>query len=93
MAGTQRDAMTFALMAYIYAGEAKKVQHDGVAQLAMYAFFDAMERMAIAVCHVLDGNGTPREEYENLLGYADRLSDYLAELDGKGDGQERGENG
>ena len=81
MLGTEPDGMTLAIMASIYARRAKEVTRDGIAQFAMYAFFDAMERTAIAFNNVLDGKRTTREAYDDLVDYAIRLSDYLEKPD------------
>lgn len=81
MLGTEPDGITLSIMASIYARKAKEISRSGAAQFAMYAFFDAMERTAVAFNQVLDGKRTPREAYEILIDYALRLEEELAELE------------
>lgn len=81
MLGTEPDGMTLSIMASIYARRAKEVHRSGAAQFAMYAFFDAMERTAVAFNQVLDGKRTPKEAYEILVDYALRLENQLEELE------------
>lgn len=75
--------MTLSIMASIYARKAKEIAkgHTSRTQFAMYAFFDAMERTAVAFNNVLDGKRTPREAYDTLVDYALRLNQQLEELD------------
>jgi hypothetical protein len=81
------DGMTLALMLAVYAEKAKqstaedKTEGHGAANLAVYAFYDAMQRTATAFSQVLDCKRTTREAYERLIDYATRLELQLVELD------------
>lgn len=81
MLGTEPNGMTFCIMASVYARKAKELERSGSAQFAMYAFYDAMERTALAVSQVLDAKRLPEEAYERLIDYATRLETQLGELD------------
>lgn len=84
MLGTESNGMSFCLMTAIYARKAKELERSGAAQFAMYAFYDAMERTALAVSQVLDAKRMPREAFDILTDYATRLEIELGELDGAG---------
>ena len=82
------DGMTLAIMSAMYAKRAKQEiggdpKHASTG-LAMYAFYDAMERTAIACIQVLDCKRTVREAYERLIQYATDLELELTELDIEG---------
>ena len=87
MLGTEPDGMTLSIMCSIYARKAKEIAQGSSqrAQLFMYAFFDAMERTAVAFNNVLDGKKTAREGYDWLIDYAIRLNQQLEELEDEDD--------
>lgn len=82
MLGTDVNGMTLSIMASIYARRAKETQSksEGATALTMYAFYDAMERTAVAFNQVLDAKRTPKEALDLLVDYASRLELELTEL-------------
>ena len=78
---TNRDVVKLAVMTAIYARNSKQTHRSGLAQLAMYAFHDAVERTALAFEQVIDGKRTADEAFDKLLEYAVGLETELSELD------------
>lgn len=88
---TDGGGMTLSIMLSIYARKAKDKPREGAAQFAMYAFYDAVERTAVAFNQVLDGKRSPSEAHDILIDYAKRLEEHLNELDaGESDGSLQG---
>lgn len=81
LVGTEADAMTLCVMLSHYARAIKEKPHEGTTQFMMYAFFDAMERTALACSQVLDRKRSTREAFDILIDYSERLQKELEELD------------
>lgn len=89
MLGTEANGMTLCIMLTIYASKAKEEcakrskesGHSDPSQLAMYAFYDAVHRTALAINQVLDAKRKPDEAYERLIDYATGLEGMLGNPD------------
>lgn len=84
MLGTEHNGMVLSLMASVYARKAKQEQQEqsgSAVQLAMYAFYDAMERTALAFNQVLDAKRTPKEAFDIIADYGQRLQAQLEEIE------------
>ena len=84
LVGTEADAMTLCVMLSHYARSIKEKPHNGTTQFMMYAFYDAVERTALAMSQVLDHKRSTREAFDRLIDYAERLELQLMEFDANG---------